>query len=166
MGQQLNFYLTDKDTEMVEGTIRAIEPVTILHRRSPSPQPRILDALCCREDGAHWPFFDLLRPEDLASLSLRHVAGPDYWTTDVRRDPVLEFNRSSCDGKVIRRGRIYFVAAYFDGDGVWTHKDEDFVKWGQKVIRRVRGALFRHEGFYIGPDAKELLERSQVSLGP
>ena len=164
MGHQLNFYLTDRDTEMVENAIRALEPVVILHRRSAGPAPRELASLRYGEDGHAWLYFDLARPADLPSLSLDHVAGPDYWTVDVRRDPVLEFNRCFSDGKIIRRGRIYFISSCFGEDDAPVRKDEAFVAWGHKVIRRVRSVLTRHGSDYIGPEARALVEASQVSL--
>lgn len=164
MGHQLNLYLTHKDTEMVEDAIRAIEPVAILHRRSKGPAPRVLTSLRHDEDGHTWLFFDLVRPADLAMLPVRHVAGPDYWTVDVQRDPVLEFNRCFSDGRIIRRGRVYFVSSYFGPDGAPVMKDEAFVKWGRKVVRRIRSILTKHGGDCIGPEAKALLDASQVSL--
>lgn len=166
MGHQLNFYLTDKDTEMVESAIRALEPVAVLHRRSTGPHPRVVDSLRYREDGRDWLFFELARPSDVASLALRHVEGPEYWTVDIRTAPVLEFSRPFYDGTIIRRGRIYFVSSYFDGNGVPILKDEAFVKWGKRVIRRVRGVLSRQGSFYIGPEARELLDASRLSLAP
>ena len=164
MGHQLNFYQTDGDTEMVENAMRAIEAVTVMHRRSSGPAPRVLPSLRCREDSHTWLFFDLARPADLATLSLGHVAGAGYWTADVRRDPVLQFTRCFSDGKIIRRGRIYFVSSYFGQDGTPVMKDEAFVTWGKKVVRRLKDVLTRHEGDYIGPEARALLDGAQVAL--
>ena len=164
MGHQLNFYLTDSDNEMIETVIRSIEPVAVLHRRAQAPSPRVLPALRLEEDGQAWLFLNLVRLADLDALPFRHVPGPDYWTTDTLRSPVLEFNRGSSNGETIRPSRIYFIASYFGEDDMPVTKDEAFIAWGKKVIRRVRSALVRHGSFYIGPEAKALVEAGQVSL--
>lgn len=164
MGKQVNFYLTESDTRIVEKAIRELEPVIVLHMRSDDGRPRILDSLSFKGEGNYWLYYDIVREPDLGSIPLSYVNGANYWKMDVLTSPIVEFSRSFYDGKLMRRGRIYFIESYFDENDALVFKNEDFLKWARKILRVVRKILFKHGTDYLGPEAKELLERSEIVL--
>src|SRR6185312_3714179 len=92
VGHQVNFYLDPADTRRVEAALRGLGPLQILHSRSTSPRPRLVDSLDLEELGQHWLYFHLVRPEDLDAVVMNHVPAQSYWAVDVTKSPVVEFN--------------------------------------------------------------------------
>ena len=78
---------------------------------------------------------------------------------DELRSPVVEFSRCYQDDQLIRRGRLYFVNGYFDASGL-INKDDDFLKWGNSLMRRARRMLRKDPNSfeYFGPEALRLKE--------
>ena len=61
MGHQLNFHATLPDVARLEEIVRAIEPVVVLHSRSPTAEPRIVPSVNFEEQGRRWLFYFLVR---------------------------------------------------------------------------------------------------------
>lgn len=164
MGHQVNFYLCPTDLRSIECTLREVGPLTILHSRSSNPKPRNVESLELNENGQLWLYFYLVRPEDIRSVTMTHIPAQAYWTVDVLRSPVVEFNRCFFDEIVLRRGRLYYIDKFYGSDGTTLEKPMEFVTWAKSLLLTTKKALKRHGSDYIGPDAKEWLLSSEGSL--
>jgi hypothetical protein len=137
MGHQVNFYLAPEDLRDLERRLREIQPLTVIHRRSPSDQPRVVDSFEVLEDGKPWFFLACVRTEDLAHVTLRHVPEQGYWVVDEYQSPVIELTRCFFDGRILRSGRLYYNDGFWGPDKTWVEKPEPFRKWaksGAKVV--------------------------------
>lgn len=80
MGHQANFYVTPPDIAELELAIRKLEPMIVLHDRSPTARPRTLSSLRFSEDPEALLFYFLVRESDLSEVVTRHVPAQGYWT--------------------------------------------------------------------------------------
>ncbi|MFH1921036.1 MAG: hypothetical protein ABIP48_14295 [Planctomycetota bacterium] len=164
MGHQVNFFAAPDDIAQLQQRIGDIEPMCILHDRSPTVKPRVLSTLDFVEDGQPLIFYFLVRESDLAQVVTRHVPAQGYWTVDVLRSPVVEFNSCFFDGTILRRGRVYYVDGFYGDNDEWIEKPEDFRLWAKVVLKATKKCLKRHGSDYIGPAAAEWLARGDGRL--
>jgi hypothetical protein len=164
MGHQVNFYLDAHDTKQIEAVVRSVRPMLVLHSRSPQPEPKLLDSLSHDEQGQTWLFYRLVLPEDLGAVVMEHVPAQGYWTVDVLKSPVIQFNRCYFDGTILRRGRLYYVDGFYDINQRWEVKSESFRKWAKAVFAKTKKALKKHETDYIGTGAASWLASSGGKL--
>src|SRR4051812_43648761 len=113
MGHQVSFYLLPVDTLALEERLRRLGEWRGLHNRSETSEPRILTTLDFEEEGKPWLFLHLARAVDLENIITKYVPEQRYWTLNVQASPVIEFNRCFFDGKILRRGRMYYVDGLF-----------------------------------------------------
>jgi hypothetical protein len=164
MSQQVNFYVSPTETAALEEAWRSLGSMSVLHSRSNDAGPRVLPSSDLEEAGQRWLFFQLVRTDDLKSVVMRNVPAQGYWTVDVVKSPVVELTRCFFDGRILRRGRLYFVDGFYGADGEWVDKGEDFKKWGKSLLSATKKKLARHESDYIGEEARSWLESSGGSL--
>lgn len=164
MGRQVNFFATPADTAVLETRLRALEPLEILHSRSPGPEPRKVAALFVEDGGRRWLHYRLVRVQDLADVVMAPVPQQSYWTIDELRSPIVELNCCYFDEKILRRGRVFCEDGYYDDRSVWVKKPESFRKWATRVMGAVRRMMTRYNGEYVGPDARAWLERGGGEL--
>ena len=164
MGKQATFVLLPGDLTALEVEIARVEPFTVLHSRSSSKEVRSLSALDPTKAGEDWLHLFLVRPSDVKRVVTQHVPAQGYWSVDALRSPVIEFQRCFFDGKVLRRGRVYFNESYYDLSGVLVQKPEAFRKWARVVLSTIRRNLHRQGPDYIGPEAKMWLSSGEGAL--
>jgi hypothetical protein len=167
MGQQVNFYLTPKDVDVVAECIDKCGDYLILHSRSPTRKSRIVPSFNFKEDGHRWLFFNLVRPEDLAAVKTYYIPEQKYWMSDhLVRPPILEFNSCYYDGKKMRRGRLYFQTRYYAKNGELVTQPDSFLKWGRRVLAAIKKPLHYDpdRGVYIGPDTMKWVEEKGGKL--
>ena len=146
MGRQVNFYMHPDDLTEFEADLRSRSKIRLLSSKWSTAQARYLPTaeLILPE---RWDLDDLAvyicREEDAEYFVMQHRPVLGYWTVDIHASPVLKFSRSYFDGKVLKRGRIYYIP---------EGKPLDFVRWADALIRRVRSSYVR-EGFYVAPHA-------------
>ncbi|MRG93614.1 hypothetical protein [Polyangium spumosum] len=157
MGHQSGFYLTPKDKADLEQRLREKTDFIILLDESPTASPRVVDSLNFSEPDNPWWSKYLARPEDLDKITTRHVKTQGYWTVEYLFSPVLEFSGCFFDGKILRRGRVYYVDGFYGPDGGWVEKSEAFRKWARMVHTTIKKSLKRRDSQYveyIGADAQ------------
>lgn len=157
MGKQVNFYLLPADIAILEEKIRDIDSLVVLHSRSNISKPRELANLELLEEGQHWLYFYLVRPEDLDSVQMRHVPAQNYWTVDVLKSPVIELQRCFWDGQVLRRGRVYYQDKFFGDDNELIEKSESFQRWAKWIFKTIKQSLDKVDHDYLGYNAKRWL---------
>jgi hypothetical protein len=146
MGRQVNFYMHPDDLAEFEADLRSRWAVRFVPGKLSSAQLVFLDTAksglheCRDRDDLH---VYICRTEHAEFVRADHRPTLGYWAVDVYASPVLEFSRSSFDGRVLKRGRLYFIP---------EGKPREFVRWADAVIRRTRRRYVR-EGFYVAPHA-------------
>lgn len=161
MGQQVNFYLTPKDVDVVAECIRKCGDYLVLHSRSPNPKSRIVPSFNFKENGEQWRYFNLVRPDDLAAVKTYYIPEQKYWMIDHSKHcPVLEFNSCYYDGEKMRRGRLYFQTRYFGENRELVTQPDSFLKWARRVLAAIKKPLQYDpdRGVYIGPDTMKWVE--------
>jgi hypothetical protein len=152
------------DVAELERGIGRLEPIVIVHSRSPSAQPRVVPSLNLSEGGQRWLFYFLVREPELVDVVTEHVPAQGYWAIDVVRSPVIEFTSSFFDGEVLRRGRIYCVDGFYREGAGWVEKPQRFRTWARAVLRTARKTLKRRGTDYIGLEALAWLQREKGQL--
>jgi hypothetical protein len=146
MGRQVNFYMHPNDLLEFEADLRSRSTIYLLQSKWPSSEPCYVSSTHLKL-GQRLDLTDLTvylcRQEDAKHLAVQHRSSLGYWTVDIRLSPVLEFWRSYFDGKVLKRGRLYYKP---------EGRTPGFVKWADSLIRRVRRTYIK-EDFYVGPHA-------------
>ncbi len=158
MGHQIYFYMTPEDAIVVQDQIKDLGPMKILHMRSPTQNPLVVDSLDRKEEGKQWLVLFLAREADLKGIVMHYVDVQDYWTVDALRSPVVEFTCSFFDGKILRRGRAYYVDGYHEQGKGWVEKDEQFKGWAKQILESIKKSLKRYMSDYIGPKAQSWLD--------
>ena len=83
-----------------------------------------------------------------------------YWVVDVLRSPALELSSCFFDGKILRRGRIYYVDGFYGEEGARVEKPDTLRTWAKRARAAIRKRLAKHGDFEcIGADARAWLER-------
>ncbi|MFO0591158.1 MAG: hypothetical protein U0441_26670 [Polyangiaceae bacterium] len=167
MAHQVNYYLLSADLAELEGRLRAVEPFTILHSRSPSAKPKVVESFQVLENGKLWPHLFLVRTEDVGKVTMQEVKAQSYWSIDQIISPVLQFNTGTQDGPVLRAGRLYYQDGFWAPDRTWVEKPEPFRKWAKKLLATAKRMLTKHTSIhYIGAHARAWLASSGGTLEP
>ena len=161
MGHQLNFYLTEQDSQRFESELLAGEDSLIIHNRSRGPFPRVVESTDLVDQGQREVFSFLARRTDLDLVVMKEIPTQGYWTIDDLRSPVVQLIRSVCDRDQIKRGRLFYDASYYDQTGKLVSKDTEFIKWAKGTFSRARRLLTynRQLGAYLGAEAVELSDK-------
>ena len=159
MGHQINFFLGPKDLSELEMRLRAVGELVILHSRSPKPEPRIVDSVDFAENGKRWSLY-LVRQADLTNVVLKNVAAQGYWLVDGLFSPVVELDRCHYNGEVLKRGRLYYVDGFYQGDA-WIEKSPAFKDWAKRLFTAARKTLKHNKELLanVGPEALEMRAR-------
>ena len=141
-----------------------MEELLILHSRSDKPKPRIVESTDFKENGKQWLFYYLIRPDDLSTLTLEEVPEQRCWSIDVLSAPVVELSRCYFDGKILRRGRLYYTQGFYGEDDRWVEKPEPFRSWAKRLLAAAHRTLkFDHDvSAYVGPEAEALRAKGVV----
>lgn len=164
MGHQVNIYVDPSDTISLAHALRGLGPLHLLHSRSPTSEPKVIESVNVEENGQPWLFLYLVRPEDLGAVVTRHVPAQGYWTVDVLKSPVVEFNRCFFDGRILRRGRLYYIDGFYGANEQWTEKPEAFRQWARAILTKTKSTLNKHKGDYIGTGAEAWLALGKGKL--
>jgi hypothetical protein len=142
----------------LEARLKKLEDVLILHSRSPKPEPRIVESTDFKENGRRWLYFYLVRPDDVSAIDFEEVPEQRYWSIDVLSSPVVELTTCYFDGKVLKRGRLYYTEDSYGDDDHWVEKPESFKSWAKRLLSAARKTLkIDHDvSAYVGPEAAAL----------
>ena len=166
MGRQIQIYVTNDDLAVLQDAISATGPVIFLKSEWTSPEPEPVSTLrIVKRCDEPWALY-MCRKNDVSAIRTIHVPSQCYWRPDVLTSPVIELDRSLFDDVVCTRGRLYYVTGYFDDDGNWLEKPQDFLDWAGSVTRVTRRAFRRDPGLgaYLGPQAVKLKAEGRVQF--
>jgi hypothetical protein len=145
MGHQVNFFVLPEDLPAIEAAIRTTGDVCFLEDRTATPAPAQVATLAFSPgEMGHRPLRAYIaRRSDLGAVKMRYIRQQDHWIIDSADSPVVEFDRCFFDGAILRRGRAYFASDLRFRPRL---PDADFVRWGDRVMTRVRKLLMRAPG--------------------
>lgn len=156
---QLNFFLGPEDQEILEKCFIECGEFMIM-------RPRNISSLCVLSTTIIIDFGKselrvlLARKADLEYIKFRPVQTTGMNSANDISNPVIEYDRCYVGDNFIRRGRLYFVAKYFDEDGELIRKPADYLRWAKCILRKVKSKLLHQgNGVYLGPEAKALLQQ-------
>jgi hypothetical protein len=166
MGHQVNFFALPTDLPAIEAAIRTTGDVCFVEDRTPRAKPAELGTLAIepgdmgrRPLGAY-----IVRRSDLGAVKTRFVSTQGYWLIESADSPVIEFDRCFFDGNVLRRGRAYFAS---DLRFRPEPPRPDFVKWGDRVLARIKKVLTRAPELppriYVSADALQWIREQSAS---
>jgi hypothetical protein len=168
MGHQVNFMTLPTDLPAIEAALRGTGDVCFLEDRTRSAEPAELDTLAFGpgEMGHRQLRAYIARRADLNAIKTRFVSTQGYWVIDSPSSPVIEFDRCFFDGNVLRRGRAYFASDLRFRPEL---PSQDFVRWGDRVLARIKRTLQRAPEIatwiYASPDALRWIEAHDASGG-
>jgi hypothetical protein len=165
MGHQINFFLGPNDLSELETRLASVGDLTILHSRSPKPEPKVVESVHFTEDGKRWLLY-LVRSMDLSDVVLKEVPAQGHWVVNSLFSPAVELDRCHYDGRVLKRGRLYYVDGFYDERGLWVEKPEEFKTWAKRLFSAARKTLVRDKqlGAYIGPQAAQMRIAGEVEF--
>lgn len=169
MGHQVNFFVTPADLPDLEAAIRSTADVCFLADKSPAGQPVELDTIAPGQ-ATELPSFKcfIVQRKDLAAVSTRFISTQGYWLIDDTRSPVIEFIPGLFSGQKLTRGRAYFASDLRFRPEL---PSPDLVRWGDRVLARIRKKLTRHPGLappppwlYFGASALQWIHDSGATM--
>lgn len=165
MGRQIRVYLTAPDLADLEEQLSSVIDLAILESRTNGPAPVVLHSLAVEEFGRTPLTVFLARSDDVRRLRPHRVRGQDYWTLDVLKEPVVQFDRPYVGPTIVRQGRLYFEARKHD---TGTKGDESFGDWASSLFAVVRRSLRRSPNLdaYLGRDAGRLHSAGSTAFLP
>jgi len=154
---QVNFYLTRDDQAELVKKLDPHGSFIYIARLSQDGSPQRVESAEIRQMGFEHLKIYVTQSQYIDRIIFKRSANAAF--VDELRSPVVEFSRCYQDDQLIRRGRLYFVNGYFDASGL-INKDDDFLKWGNSLMRRARRMLRKDPNSfeYFGPEALRLKE--------
>jgi hypothetical protein len=161
--KQLNFYLTANDQAALLTRLRRnVGDFTIVESITERDEPHPVKSAAIKRMGVDRLKLYLARSDDIGAIELNVLSNQPHKTLNVVRSPVVEFIRCyHADGR-LRRGRMYFVTAYYD-ERVLFYKERAFLDWATALIVTARKGLKRDPSSsgYVGEEARRLKETGE-----
>src|SRR5437870_1183518 len=143
MGRQVNFFLHEDDQLEFDLLLKSFGEVILVPYFQYQSKISTVGDTIIRDIKTEGSRVYLVKPRDFISLQLEHFEKFGYWLLKDNQLPVLHFDRSVFNGDSIKRGRLYFQPQFVNDLG-WVNKSEDFVKWADNIIKKVRRKLKIH----------------------
>ena len=162
MGHQVNFFVMPADLPELEAAIRSTGEVCFLAGKSPTAQPVELGGIALEQAAGPLRFqYYIVQRQELSVVSTRFSEPQGCWLIEDTRSPVIEFAPSRFIGSGLSRGRAYFASDLRFRPEL---PGPDFVRWGDKVLSRLKRKLTRRPelapGLYFGASALEWIHDS------
>jgi hypothetical protein len=150
MGRQINFFLHPDDQEEFDKILKSVAECALLPFQQYSNNPTVVQDTVIRNLDNEGTRIYMVKPEHFPDLELEYNERHNYWFINDKEAPVIHFDRSIYKDGKIKRGRLYFQTQYLK-NSEWVSKPENFVKWGDKLLRTARRKLKKYnwgEGRY------------------
>ena len=163
MGRQVNFF--DASGSGLSHRRDCGEDCTVVvSERSTSPKPSILDCGKPSSILTLLPKACLVRTTDVNDIQL--TSAGHFFYVDTLRSPVVEFSPSRLNENELQRGRLFFDSGYFDRDGTWRPKSDDYVSWARGWLKWIEKnhEYDRTQRAYLGLAAKAAIREGSIQL--
>ncbi len=161
MGRQINFFVLPGDFRIMEEAIQSTGNVMFLSGTAAEPlvQPLPTIEISEREMGNVPLGVYATRSDFVEGIRFRHVPQQGHFIIEPGSS-VIELDRCYFDGKLLRRGRLYF----YTGPGF----NPEFIRWAEKVLRALRRFLVRKPDqiglYYFGPAALAWMKKTGAQV--
>ena len=165
MGRQINFYMDYKvEKEFQEFILK--QGLIIVSKRI--DQEMIINDISYKKNKIY-----IMQEKGIENLKIREYDdGRKFINENI--SCVIEYSRTIIrkDMKKIFRGRIYVIAVYFNENEEIVHKDEEFLKIYEKLVRWIKKncpmTKFVQDGYdekeYMSSGIKEMVEKEGYKL--
>lgn len=158
MGRQVNFFMHPDGIPEFEETVKKTgQEIMFIGDESSTKEPHLLKTLAIlpEEMGKVSLIAYITKKDFFQMIKSRFVERQNYWSIDEQESPVIEFIRSYFDGKILRRGRLYFQTGYYDSNDNWVEQPKSFLTWADSVLRWIRNHYVKDPatGDYASPAA-------------
>jgi len=165
MGKQINFYLLPKDYDTIQKYIQENGLqifATPLLSQTINPSDRLLKD----EENEKKSFYKrllLLKNHHYFPKKLKD----DLFILHVSFEKIIEFNACKWDknNNSLGRGRIFYETGFYDEQGLWKEKDQEFLKTAEQLFRWFRKNFQKSElsyGFYCSPSVLEFVKNGGI----
>jgi hypothetical protein len=153
MGRQFQIYLLPSDAAKLVDILKQGVELRLLSARSITSAWSEIDSPILTEGRVTRA--DCLISPMRASIRMKHIEGQNLWSVDTLVSEVIEFKACYFDGTSIKRGRMYYHAGFYDGNGAWRNKSPEFLSWAGRIFKIAKHFLKRDKALdaYIGKDA-------------
>lgn len=163
--RQVNFYVHPDEQEWFEGRLAKAGPFVIVLGVAHDGRPQFGTTSVIKEFGKEDLKIFLVRQDDVGSVGALTAPNRTELFVDDLRSPVVEFSRCYFDGRLLRRGRLYFAESYYNEQNQLVRKPQAFVSWGRQLISEVTRSLERRaDGDYVSARAREMERSAGVTL--
>jgi hypothetical protein len=168
VGHQVNFFVMDADLSDLETAMRTVGDVCFLADKSPTCEPVELDTIAFgpATESPRLRTCFVVRRKDVAAVSTRFIKTQGYWLIEGTESPVIEFMPGVFSGTKLTRGRACFASDLRFRPEL---PSPEFVRWGDRVLGRIKKTLTRHPEFappwmYFGAAVLEWIENSGATM--
>jgi hypothetical protein len=167
VGHQVSFFVMPADLPELETAMRATADLCFLADKSPTSEPVELDTIAFEATTApRLRTCFIAQRKDVATVSTRFIKTQGYWLIEGTESPVIEFNPGVFSGARLTRGRAYFASDLRFRPEL---PSPEFVRWGDRVLSRIKKKLTRHPEFappwmYFGAAVLEWIENSGATV--
>ena len=168
MGRQIQIYFSPEDVKSLEKAATEQLGAVVLPRYLLSNRLSPNVTTIRENDEGVVSSGYLGRAQDFGKIVLRHIPAKGYWIIDCNRSPIVELSGGFYDGKILRRGRLYYQKGFYGEDDQWVNKAQDFLDWAEKVFKLAKKISRRDKELsaYIGPSADQKKESGCALVFP
>jgi hypothetical protein len=156
------------DLPDLEAAIRSAGDVCFLANESPTCEPIELDTIApeATTEPPRLRTYYIVQRQDLPAVSTRFIKTQDYWLIEDTESPVIEFSPGLFSGTKLTRGRAYFASDLRFRPEL---PSPDFVRWGDRVLARIKKKLTRHPELaptwlYFGASALQWIQNNGATM--
>ena len=155
--RQINFFLTTADQADLINSLDPLGEFVYVRNVSRDGTPEILESASIATATNESLQIYIAQLREIKNIVFQRLPNVTFSSIDVVRSPVVQFVRCYQDERCIRRGRLYFVTAYYDRRQQ-IEIDEVFLSWARKIVARARRVLKKEDGslIYYGKQALHL----------
>jgi hypothetical protein len=149
----------------VEQRLQSRLRIQVVNERAESSTPKLIEMVDYELSDQPRRCY-LVSPDLVNSIVMRYVSAQGYWTLDVLKSPVIEFDKSFFDGRILKPGRVYYQSQFFDDSEELLVKPELFLKWSKSVINSLRKSLVKNGSsiYYVGEDTMRKAVAGEIQL--
>jgi hypothetical protein len=149
------------DVKALEAVLRAGEEFRVVKGLAETPCVVDAEGVLAEQDRMVY----LLRVVDALEVRFQPIPGRNLYRVDSTDSPVVEFSPCRVNNSVMRPGRLFFKARYYEGEKE-VDKSPGFLAWSSWLMARCKKELMADGATrtYWGREAVSLREASQLKL--
>jgi hypothetical protein len=167
LGRQSSILVTNDDLRELEAMLLKRGDVVLLSDKFNEGRNTLLplEALELAHPGKESLFCYLAPASTAAPNIVIHTTSDVRVDVEIDQSEIIELWRSYCFGDVIRRGRFFYTARYYEA-GNFYDKDPEFVSWAAKVAGAIRRSLDFDKALrtYVGTDAARKIASGELKV--